>query len=113
MLKPVDLAVLVAYLTAVVGLPIVVGAIYVGGWTFAIAAGAVATLAAAEFVHGWLFPSQPLRAVLPLAFGIGAAGVMVAGAHPDERFVAAGVILAAMFLIAGYLRTNAFGPRKP
>jgi phosphatidate cytidylyltransferase len=99
--------------TAAVGLPLVVTAIWVGGWPLAIVAGAVAFLAAAEFVHGWLFPTMPIRAVAPLALTFGMSGVMVAGTHADERFVLAGVVLAAMFAVVGYAPTNVFGPRKP
>ena len=100
-------------LTAIVGLPLVGAAVYLGGWWLALAAGAIATLAAAEFIHGWLFPTMPMSAVTPMALAILGSGVMVAGTHPDERFAVAGVLLAGLCLAAGYARTNAFGPRKP
>jgi phosphatidate cytidylyltransferase len=100
-------------ITAAIGLPLVAAAVWVGGWPLAIVAGAIAFLAAAEFVHGWLFPTMPIRSVAPLALTFGMSAVMVAGTHADERFVLAGIVLAAMFAAAGYAPTNAFGPRKP
>lgn len=100
-------------ITAAIGLPLVAAVIWVGGWPLALAAGAIAFLAAAEFVHGWLSPTLPIRSVAPLAFTFGMSAVMVAGTHADQRFVLAGLVLAAMFAAAGYAPTNAFGPRKP
>lgn len=99
--------------TAAVGLPLLAAVTWLGGWPFALAAGAVAVLAAAEFVHGWLFPSLPGRAVLAQAPVFGASAVMAAGVHADGRFLVAGLLLAALAAAAGYLPTNAFGPRKP
>jgi len=61
-------------------LPFLAAVVWLGGWPFAIVAGAVALLAAAEFVHGWLIPTMPLRMVLPQAPTFGAAAMMVAGA---------------------------------
>jgi len=103
----------VRVLTATVGIPILAGLIYVGGWPFAIAAGVVAFLAVMEFFHGWLLPTMPISAALGQAPAFGAAAVMVAGAHKDGRFVIAGIVLALMLAAAGYSRINAFGPRKP
>jgi len=108
---PRDLALRLA--TAAVGVPALLGVIYVGGWLFAIVAGLIALGATVEFVHGWLLPSQPYRAVMPLAAGIAAPAIVVAGVHTDERFLIAGAVLAVLFLGAGHIRTNAFGPRKP
>ncbi len=100
-------------LTAAVGLPLVAAAVFLGGWPFALAMAAVALLAAAEFTHGWLFPTMPISAVLPHFLAFSASAAMVLGSHDDERFVYAGIILAALFALAGYLPTNRFGPRKP
>ncbi len=86
---------------------------WVGGWPFAIVAGAVALLASAEFVHGWLIPTMPIRMVLPQAPTFGAAAVMVAGVHADTKFLWVGGAFAILFAGMGYARTNAFGPRKP
>jgi phosphatidate cytidylyltransferase len=99
--------------TAVVGLPLVVAVIWVGGWVFALAAGAIAFLAAAEFIRGWLFPSMSLTAVAPQATGFGAAALMVGGAHWNENFVLLGVLFAAFFLLLGYTRILRNSPRKP
>ncbi|MBA4181601.1 MAG: hypothetical protein C0506_13505 [Anaerolinea sp.] len=100
-------------MTAAVGLPILVAVTWIGGWPFALVAAAVALLASAEFVHGWLIPSMPIRQVLPQAPMFAAAGMMVAGAQADERFVWVGGAFALLFAALGYTRTNAFGPRKP
>lgn len=99
--------------TALVGLPIVVAAVYIGAWPLAIVAALVALLAAAEFVHGWLMPTQPMLAVARLGMTFGAVAFVVGGAHVDEQWILAGAGLAVMFAAAGYLPTNAFGPRKP
>ena len=100
-------------LTAAVGLPVLSAVLYLGGWPFAIVAAAIALLASAEFVHGWLFPSMPIAAVLPHGSTFSATAMMVAGAHIDERFILLGLLFAAVFAAMGYSRTNAFGPRKP
>ncbi len=99
--------------TAAVGVPILLLLIWVGGWPFAIVAGLITLGGTIEFAHAWLFPTQPYRAVLPLGPGLLAPAVVVAGVHADERFLIAGALLAALFLGAGYSRTNLFGPRKP
>lgn len=100
-------------LTAAIGLPAVLGLAWVGGWPFAVAAAIIALLAAAEFVHGWLIPSMPIRAVIPQAPTFGAAAMMVGGVHVAPAFVFLGLIFAGVFAVLGYSRTNAFGPRKP
>lgn len=100
-------------LTAAVALPIVLALVYAGLWPLALGAGLIALLAAAEFHHGWLIPSMPIRDVAPQSFAFGASAAMVAGAHWDTRFIWAGLVLAALFAAAGYSRTNAFGPRRP
>jgi phosphatidate cytidylyltransferase len=94
-------------------LPLVALVAWLGGWPFALIAAVIALLAATEFVHGWLFPSMPVTAALPLLPAYGAAAIMVGGAHLDWRFVALGVVFAALFSLAGYARTTAFGPRRP
>ncbi|MFN0146780.1 MAG: phosphatidate cytidylyltransferase [Dehalococcoidia bacterium] len=100
-------------LTAVVGLPLVVAVVYLGGWPLAIAAGLVALLASAEFTHGWLLPSMPIRAVAPHVLSFGGPAVMVVGTHGDHRYIGAGLILAGLFAVAGYAPTKVFGPRRP
>ena len=99
--------------TAAIGLPAVVGATWVGGWTFALVAAAVALLAAMEFVHGWLFPSMPMRAVLPMALAVAGSAFVVAGVHSNEQYLAAALAIAGLLAVVGYSRVNAFGPRKP
>jgi phosphatidate cytidylyltransferase len=100
-------------ITAAIGLPLIVVVIIIGGWAFAVVAALVALLASAEFVHGWLFPSMPISAVMPQASAFAASGMMVAGTHADWRFVLVGLGFAAIFALLGYSHTNAFGPRKP
>ncbi|MGE5596562.1 MAG: phosphatidate cytidylyltransferase [Hyphomicrobiales bacterium] len=100
-------------ITAAVGIPIVLALTWAGGWPFALAAGLVALLAAAEFTHGWLIPSMPIRDVVPQGPLFAASAVVVAGAYWEPRFVWAGIVLAVLFGAAGYSRTNVFGPRKP
>lgn len=99
--------------SAVIGIPAVVVLILAGGWPLAIAAGVVALLAAAEFVHGFLMPSRPLSAVWGLAPGFAAAGIMVAGSYQSPQFIYVGAALAVAMGIAGFSRSNLFGPRKP
>ncbi len=99
--------------TAAVGLPIVVGLAYLGGWPFAIAAGIVIFLAALEFQHGWLIPSMPLRDAqqfIPTAFACGSIAMF---AIRGESIVWMGVALAALLAAVGYSHTNRFGPRRP
>ena len=100
-------------LTAVVGIPILIAMSWVGGWPFALMVGAAAALAAAEFIHGWLFPSLPITQlvrqpgfVLPAAFA-------AAGAHASLSFPLLGIAAAALMAAVGYSNTNAFGPRRP
>jgi len=100
-------------LTAVVGLPLIVLLVFAGGWWFAIALGVVSLLAAAEFVHGWLFPSMGISAVMPQATTFGAVAVLVIGVESDWRFILVGLGFAALFAAVGYSRTNRLGPRKP
>jgi phosphatidate cytidylyltransferase len=90
-----------------------VAVIWAGGWVFALVAGAVAFLAAAEFMRGWLMPSMPLQAVWPQATGFGAAAIMVAGAHWNENFVWLGLLFAAFFVALGYSKLLTKSPRKP
>ncbi len=99
--------------TAAVGVPALVAIIFVGGWPFAIVAGLITLGATVEFTHAWLLPQQPYRDMLRLGPPLAAPAVVVAGVHADERFLFAGAMLAVLFLGAWYMRTNAFGPRKP
>ncbi len=100
-------------ITAVVGLPLVVGVAWVGGWPFAIVAALIALLAATEFVHGWLLPSMPVRSALQHLPTYALAPLIVAGAHIDERFIWGGFGFALLLFALGYAPTNAIGPRKP
>ena len=95
------------------GVPIVLAVIAVGGWRFAVVAGLIALVATAEFARMWLAPERPWRLLAPLAPALFAPAVVVAGVHAGERFLLAGAVLALLFLVAGHLRTDAFGPRKP
>lgn len=100
-------------LTAIVGLPLVAALIYVGGWPLAIAAAAVAALAGAEFVHGWLLPSLPIPEAAARQPAFTLASVIVLAAHWEPRTVLAGAAIALAAGAIGFARTNAFGPRKP
>ncbi|GIW15314.1 MAG: phosphatidate cytidylyltransferase [Tepidiforma sp.] len=100
-------------LTAAVGLPIVLGLAWVGGWPFALAVALVSLLASLEFVHGWLIPSRPIREAVVHIPTIAIAPVTAAAAHLDARFVLMGAAFAAVFAALGYAPTQAFGPRKP
>ncbi|MEO8541289.1 MAG: CDP-archaeol synthase [bacterium] len=100
-------------LTAAIGLPLVAGVAWLGGWYFALVLAAIGLLAASEFVHGWLIPSMPIRQVLPQVPTFVIAPAVVAGVHADTRFLIVGVGFAAVFAAAGYAPTNAIGPRKP
>ena len=99
--------------TAAVGMPLLLLVIWAGGWPFAIVAGLITLGGTIEFAHAWLMPTRPYREVVQLGPGLLAPAVVVAGVHADERFLIAGALLAALFLAAGYSRTNLFGPRKP
>lgn len=99
--------------TAAIGLPLVTGVIWLGGWPFALVAAAIALLAAAEFTHGWLFPSMPVQAVLRFAPFFGTSAVMVAGVHTSYHFLWLGAGGVLMTGAVGYGRSNRFGPRKP
>lgn len=100
-------------LTAVVGLPLLAGAVYLGSWPYALAAGAIALLAGAEFMHGWLLPSLSIPAAAGKQPGFVLAAIMVAGAHWEPQLVPAGAAVALVAAAIGYSRSNAFGPRKP
>ncbi|MGE0598924.1 MAG: phosphatidate cytidylyltransferase [Dehalococcoidia bacterium] len=100
--------------TAAVGLPIVIGVAWIGGWPFALVAGAISLLATMEFVHGWLIPSMPIRQVIPQipTFIIGPVVVVAAAVEP--KLVWGGLAFAALFALLGYLpASSAIGPRKP
>ena len=99
--------------TAVVGLPVLAAVAYAGGWLFAVVAGFVALLAAAEFTHGWLLPTQPISRAFVLVPNVAIPPIMVAGTHGKPETIAAGVGLGVLMALAGYSRINAFGPRKP
>jgi phosphatidate cytidylyltransferase len=100
-------------LTAAVGLPSLFVVTWVGDWPFALTAAAIALLASAEFVHGWLFPSMPISAVFPQVVMFAASAMMVAGVDVEPGFVWVGLAFGVLFAAIGYTPTNAFGPRKP
>jgi phosphatidate cytidylyltransferase len=100
-------------MTAAVGLPLLIGAIFAGGWLFAAVAAVVAAAAGIEFGHGWLFPRSRFAEALPHLLVFAAPGIMVLGTQADERFIVAGIVLAAFAAAAGYAPTSRFGPRKP
>ncbi|MCS7295400.1 MAG: phosphatidate cytidylyltransferase [Chloroflexota bacterium] len=100
-------------LTAAVGLPLLLALVWVGGWPFAVACGVVAVLASAEFVHGWLLPTRPVYEAFRLLPGFAITGVMVAGSKASWQFIVAGLVLAAMFALAGFAPAKVVGPRKP
>ena len=100
-------------LTAAIGIPVIVVLAWFGGWPFAIAAGIIAILAAAEFIHGWLMPSMPMETVIPMLPVAGASGLMVAGSYKSPLFVVVGLVFAAFSAVAGYTRLVQSGPRKP
>ena len=100
-------------MTAAAGLPIVLGVAWLGGWPFALVLAVVGFLAAAEFVHGWLIPSLPIRNVLSHAPKFIIAPAMVAAAHVDHRFYFAGAGFALLFALLGYSPLKVTGPRKP
>jgi phosphatidate cytidylyltransferase len=100
-------------LTAAVGLPLVTAVAWFGEWPFTLVLTAIVLLASAEFVHGWLIPSMPIRQVIGQGPTFAIPAVVVAGAHVDVRFIWVGVGFAAVFALLGYSPTQAFGPRKP
>lgn len=99
--------------TAALGLPVLAAVVWVGSWPFALVAAGVAFLATAEFVHGWLLPSMPIRHVFRQGALIAAPALVVAGVHWQERWLLLGLLAAALLALIGYSRTNAFGPRRP
>lgn len=109
--SPSNLALRLA--TIAVGLPVVVGLVWLGGAAFAIAAGAVALLASAEFTHGWLLPSRPTREVARHVTGFAAPALVVAGSHWRPDYVVLGVLLMAVTAGLGWAPARPFGPRKP
>ncbi|HML99448.1 MAG TPA: phosphatidate cytidylyltransferase [Tepidiformaceae bacterium] len=100
-------------LTAGVGLPLVAIVAWIGGWPFALVLAGIALLASAEFVHGWLIPSMPIRQVIGQGPAAAIPAVLIAGVHADPRFLWMGAAFAGVFAVLGYAPTNAFGPRKP
>jgi phosphatidate cytidylyltransferase len=100
--------------TAAVGLPLVIGVAWLGGWGFAVVAAAIGLLAAMEFVHGWLLPTMPIRQALSHLPTFIIAPATVAAAHVDPRWVMGGFAFIALFALLGYLPANStIGPRKP
>ncbi len=101
-------------LTAAIGLPLVLGVAWVGGWPFALVLGAISLLATMEFVHGWLIPSMPIRQVIPQIPTIVIGPAVVVAASIDPKLVWGGLAFAALFALLGYLpSSSAIGPRKP
>jgi phosphatidate cytidylyltransferase len=100
-------------LTAAVGLPVVAVLVYLGGWPFAVAAAAIAMLAGAEFVHGWLLPSLPIPEAAAKQPAFLLAGAIVLAAHWEPQVVPVGAAVALAAGTVGYSKTNTFGPRKP
>ena len=100
-------------LTAAIGLPLVAGIAWYGGWPFALVAGAIGLLATMEFVHGWLIPSMPIRQVIPQIPTFAIAPIVVVAAYLDPKLVFGGLAFAGLFALLGYAPTNAIGPRKP
>ncbi len=100
-------------LTAAIGIPVIAILAWFGGWPFAIAAGIIAVLAAAEFIHGWLFPSLPIDVVagqMPVA---GVSGLMVAGTYKSPYFVVVGLAFMILMAVMGFTRIVNSGPRRP
>lgn len=97
-----------------IGLPLVVGVAWIGGWSFALAVGAISLLATMEFVHGWLIPLMPIRQVLPQLPTFVIAPAVVVAAAVDPKYAWGGLAFAALFALLGYLpSSSAIGPRKP
>lgn len=100
-------------LTAAVGLPLVAVMIIAGGLPFALAAAAIAFLATAEFTHGWLMPSMPLREVFRQPQNLLTPPVAAAGVYWEEAFLPFALFFAAVLLVLGFAPRAPFGPRKP
>jgi phosphatidate cytidylyltransferase len=99
--------------SAAVGLPLLALVVWLGGWPFAIVAGAVAFIAAAEFVHGFLLPSRPLSEAFGLGAGFAGVGLMVMGAQASWAFPVLGIALGLALGAAGFSPSGMFGPRRP
>lgn len=95
------------------GLPIVIGLVYLGGWPFAVVAGVISMFATAEFLHGSLIPSRPFREVTALAPYLLTPLIMVTGSYSAWQFALVGTGIGVALLLAGLSPTNALGPRKP
>ncbi len=101
-------------ITAAIGLPLVCAVIWLGGWPFAMVAGAIATLAAIEFLHGWLLPTLTIRqAVRQFAPFAVSCGVMAAGSHSSPAFLVFGAVLGVGLIALGYLPAGNKRPRRP
>jgi phosphatidate cytidylyltransferase len=100
-------------MTAAVGLPLVIALVVIGGWPMAIAVGVVAALAAAEFMHGFLFARMPLSAVSSQAPWLAIPAVTVAASHWNAGTAVAAAGFAVVAGALGFAPTNALGPRKP
>lgn len=99
--------------TAAIGIPLLLAVVLLGGWAFAVAAGVIVALATIEYVHGFLFPSRPIREVWQQAQVAGIAVFAVAAVHqmPELSFFTAG--LAVLLIAAGLTPLRQLGPRKP
>jgi phosphatidate cytidylyltransferase len=101
-------------LTAAIGLPLIAGVAWIGGWPFALVLAAVGLLASLEFVHGWLLPSMPIRQAITHIPTIAIAPATVVAAHVEPMWTWGGLLFAGLFAIPGYLPANSsVGPRKP
>ena len=89
-------------LTAALGLPLLLLAIWFGGWPFAAVVAAIAFVAALEFLRGWLLPESSLLAVAKLWVVPAAAAATVVVAHRDERLVGLGAFTALICASLGY-----------
>jgi len=101
-------------LTAAVGLPLITGVAWLGGWLFALVVAAIGLLAAMEFVHGWLIPTMPIRQAITHLPMFAIAPATAAAAHVEPAWVWGGAAFALLFGLLGYLPANTIvGPRKP
>jgi len=96
-------------LTAAVGIPIVLGVIYVGGWLFTIVLAVILAIAAIEFVHMAQQESTPLwqPSLAAIVAAAGVAGVAIASDHPYRYWnlpVALIVGIGTAFLLVIALR---------